>query len=172
MLSDFSVRAESPSESFAVFEVVADAFPTTSEAELVDELRGATNPQISLVAESGGLVVGHILFTPVEIDCPNGAFRGMGLAPLAVRKPYQRQGVGSALVARGLSRCREAGGAVVVVLGHPEYYPRFGFGPAWDRGIYYITPKPNPALMVLELERGALPERCGEVRYHPAIAAL
>ena len=171
-LADLSLRAESQSDSAAVFEVVADAFPTDSEARLVAELRGATDPQISLVAESGGLVIGHILFTPVGIDCPGGALQGMGLAPLAIRKPYQRQGVGSALVAGGLSRCREVGAPVVVVLGHPEYYPRFGFRPAWDRGLYHLAPKPNPSFMVLELEAGALPEGCGEVHYHPFIEAL
>lgn len=172
MPSEFSVRAEAPDDSAAVFEVVADAFPTESEAALVDELRGATDPQISLVAEMGGLVVGHVLFTPVEIEAPDRVIQGMGLAPLAVREAYQRQGAGSALVAAGLSRCREAGESVVVVLGHPAYYERFGFRPAWDRGIYYLTPEPNPALMVLELEADALPGCCGEVRYHPAIAAL
>ena len=89
--SEFSVRAEAPDDSAAVFEVVADAFPTESEAALVDELRGATDPQISLVAEMGGFVVGHVLFTPVEIQAPDRVIQGMGLAPLAVREAYQRQ---------------------------------------------------------------------------------
>jgi len=172
LLSDLSIRSELPSDSAAVFEVLADSFPTDIEAKLVDELRGVTHPQFSLVAESGDLVVGHILFTPVEIDCPNGPLQGMGLGPLAVRKRYQRQGVGSALVADGLSRCRDAGELVVVVFGHSEYYPRFGFRPGWDRGLYFVTPGPNPAFMVLELTAGALPDHCGEVRYHPAIMAL
>jgi putative acetyltransferase len=80
--------------------------------------------------------------------------------------------VGSALVRAGLSACRALGARAVVVLGHPAYYPRFGFAPAWDFGLYYGAPGQNPAFMALELEPGALRGQGGEVRYHPAFAAL
>ncbi len=96
----------------------------------------------------------------------------MGLGPMAVLPNFQRQGVGSALVEAGLSACRAARELVVVVLGHPSYYPRFGFQPAWDFGLYYLTPRPNPAFMVRELERGALQGRTGEVVYHAAFNEL
>ena len=130
-------------------------------------------PQLSLVAEHpAGDVIGHILFTPVGIRSSSSASRAMGLGPMAVLPDHQRQGVGSALVEAGLSACRAAGEFLVVVLGHPSYYPRFGFRPAWDLGLYYIAPGPNVAFMVCELEDGALRGRSGEVLYHPAFDAL
>jgi putative acetyltransferase len=91
---------------------------------------------------------------------------------VAVLPDLQRQGVGSALIDAGLSACRAIGELVVVVLGRPGYYPRFGFRPAWDFGLYYATPGPNPAFMVCELAPGALRGRSGEVRYHAAFDAL
>ena len=91
---------------------------------------------------------------------------------MAVLPRCQRRGVGTALVEAGLEACREAGEPVVVVLGHPDYYPRFGFRPAWDAGLYFLSPGPNPAFMVRELEAGALAGRRGQVRYHPAFDEL
>jgi putative acetyltransferase len=132
-----------------------------------------TEPQFSLVAELRAEgVVGHILFTPVEIRSSSSTSKAMGLGPMAVLPSCQRQGVGSALVEAGLAACRAAGELVLVVLGHPSYYPRFGFQPAWDLGLYYIAPGPNAAFMVHELERGALDGRTGEVLYHAAFDAL
>ena len=167
------IRAESPADRDAVHGVHARAFPSDAEARLVDALRGATEPQVSLVAESrGGDVVGHILFTRVGIHAASGTSKAMGLGPMAVSPGHQRQGVGSALVEAGLDACRAAGERVVLVLGHPSFYPRFGFRPAWDAGLYYIVPGPNAAFMVAELERGALRGPGGEVVYHPAFDAL
>jgi putative acetyltransferase len=117
-------------------------------------------------------VVGHILLTPVEIRLPAEASTAIGLAPMAVAPEWQRKGIGAALVEAGLSRCEALGENVVVVLGHHDYYPRFGFRPAWDLGLYYQRAGPNPAFMVRELARGALRGRRGEVLYHPAFDAL
>ena len=167
------VRRELPADAPEIREVLGRAFPTDAEARLVEGLRGRVAPWISLVAlEPGGRVAGHVLFTPVEIHAEAGVSRAIGLAPLAVRPERQRRGVGAALVRAGLAACREAGEPVVVVLGHPDYYPRFGFRPAWELGLHYGRPGPEPSFMVAELEPGALRGRRGEVRYHPAFPGL
>jgi len=166
------VRAETPEDEVHVRAVNAAAFPTDAEARLVDVLRGNAEPQISLVAEHEAGVVGHILFTPVEIRSPSGTSMALGLAPMAVLPAHQRRGIGSALVRTGLEACREAGELVVIVLGHPEFYPRFGFCPAWDSGLYFETPGPMPAFMVCELVPDALGGRTGQVRYHDAFYDL
>ena len=171
--SEIRIRAESPVDLAIVHKVLAQAFPSEAEAELVDVLRGLTEPQISLLAEHrAGGVIGHILFTPVEIRSSSTTSKAVGLGPMAVLPQFQRQGVGSALVEAGLSACRAAAELVVVVLGHPSYYPRFAFRPAWDFGLYYEAPGPNPAFMVCELERGALQGRTGQVLYHAAFNGL
>ena len=153
--------------------MLARAFPSDAEARLDEALRGLTDPQISLVAEHrANRVIGHILFTPVEIRSPSSTSKAIGLGPVAVLPDFQRQGVGSALVEAGLSTCRAAGEFVVVVVGHPSYYPRFGFQLAWDFGLYYAAPAPNPAVMVSELRVEALKGRTGEIRYHDAFNGL
>ena len=163
------IREEKPRDAAEIHRVLAQAFPSDVEAKLVDAVRGIVKPKISLVAESRpGEVIGHILFTPVEIRSPSHTSTAVGLGPMAVMPDVQRQGVGSALVEAGLSACRAAGELVVVVLGHATYYPRFGFEPGWDFGLYYLTPGPDPNFMVRELERGALEGRSGEVVYHAA----
>ena len=171
-MSQLRIRREAPADVPAVREVLVSAFPTEVEARLVEALREAAPPSVSLVADDAGRVVGHVLFTPVEIRAAGPAAGWFGLAPLAVRPERQRHGVGSELVRAGLAACRGIGVRAVVVLGHPTYYPRFGFAPAWDAGLYYRVPGPNPSFMVLELEPTALRGHTGEVRYHPAFDAL
>lgn len=163
------IRPEAPGDSAAIRAVLVSAFPTDAEARLVETLRESAKPFVSLVAEKDGVsIVGHILFTPVTI----GTRRAMGLAPLSVRKDCQLTGIGSALGHAGMRACRALGELVVVVLGHPEFYPRFGFVPAWDHGLYHGEPGPRAPFMVAELEPGALAESRGEVRYHPAFDGL
>jgi putative acetyltransferase len=170
---EIRVRSERPGDAPGIHAVVVDAFPTDAEARLVAKLRDVARPRVSLVAvDASEGVVGHVLFTPVELVAAPRATPGFGLAPLAVRGGHQRRGIGSALVAAGLSACRAIGGAWVVVLGHPDYYPRFGFRPAWEVGLYYERPGPNPACMVVELEPSALRGLRGEVGYHPAFTTL
>ena len=170
-MSDVRVRDEAPRDVEAVRSVLTEAFPSAAEANLVDALRGQTDPQISLVAEHPTRgIVGHILFTPVTIR--SAASKAIGLGPMAVHPAIQRRGVGSALVAAGLAACEAAGEQIVVVLGHPSYYPRFGFQPAWDFGLYYVAEGPNPAFMARELRPGALTAQGGEVSYHPAFDEL
>jgi putative acetyltransferase len=171
-VSRVQIRREAPADAAAVREVLVAAFPTEAEARLVEALRDAAPPSVSLVADEAGRVVGHVLFTPVEIRGAEPAAGAFGLAPLAVRPERQRHGLGSELVRAGLAACRGVGARAVVVLGHPTYYPRFGFAPAWAAGLYYRVPGPNPSFMVLELLPAALRGHTGEVRYHPAFDAL
>ena len=150
-----------------VHEVNIAAFDTDGEAELVDMLRELPGPVISLVAELDGVVVGHILFTRVLADCDPEA-RIMGLAPMAVVPEHQREGIGSALVRAGLEDCLALGFEAVIVLGHPEYYPRFGFLESTHFGIESEYDVPSVAFMALELVPGALVSVSGIVRYHEA----
>ena len=130
-----TIREEQPSDIAPIREVVTRAFGESElghhgEAQAVDRLREACPEATSLVAELSGKVVGHILFTPVVIEGGGRALRGSGLAPMAVLPEWQKRGVGSKLVEAGLAAVRAAGLPFVVVLGHPEYYPRFGFSKA------------------------------------------
>ena len=165
-----SVRPEHPDDAPAVRGLLEAAFGRPDEADLVDALRREAG-FIGLVAERDGAVVGHIAFSPMTLDARPG-LRGLGLAPMAVLPEHQRAGVGSALVRGGLARCRRAGADAVFVLGHPAYYPRFGFTPAADRGLASVYDAPREAFRVLELRAGALDGATGLVRYHAAFDAL
>jgi putative acetyltransferase len=167
---DFEVRPEEPADARQVRRVNEQAFGRAGEAALVDTLRGGP-ATLSLVAVATGTVVGHILFTPVRIETPNGTFPATGLGPMAVAPEWQRRGVGTALVRAGVDTCRRRGDETIVVLGHPEFYPRFGFVRASTRGLRFEHPVPDAALMVLDLRAGAGEREHGVVRYHPAFSA-
>ena len=154
-----------------VHEVNIAAFDTDGEAELVDMLRELPGPVISLVAELDGVVVGHILFTRVLADCDPEA-RIMGLAPMAVTPDQQRRGIGSQLVRAGLDRCRNTGAGAVVVLGHPSYYPRFGFLPATKKNISCEYDVPDDVFMIIELTVDYLSAAEGTIRYHQAFREM
>jgi putative acetyltransferase len=113
--------------------------------------------------------VGHVLLSPVTIDGTHGP-RGLGLAPVAVVPEHQRDGIGSRLVREALQRVRELGYDYVVVLGHADYYPRFGFAPASRFGLRYEQPVPDEVFMALELRDAALDGASGVVRYLPALS--
>ena len=162
-----NVRAESTDDYTAVRQVNEQAFGRAEEAALVDALRGRAEPHISLVAEVDGRIVGHIFFSSVRVESEADEFAALGLAPMAVMPEFQNRGVGSELVRRGLEECRRRGHEIVVVLGHPEYYPRFGFVPAKQKGLSCEYPVPDEAFMALELSEGALAGRRGVVKYGP-----
>jgi putative acetyltransferase len=166
---DVLIRPERETDEAAVHAVNASAFETRVEADLVDALRRQAEPIVSLVAEDRGAIVGHIMFSPVTLS-GHPALRLMGLAPMAVVPTHQRQGIGSALVTAGLEQCRRLGFAAVVVLGHPAYYPRFGFSPATRFGIGCEYDVPEDVFMVMELDAGALRGASGTVQYHTAFS--
>jgi putative acetyltransferase len=166
------VRAETPEDYPSVRRVNELAFGRESEAALVDALREAARPYLSFVAVADGLVVGHIFFSPVSIEAADSATAALGLGPVAVLPEYQNQGVGSRLVRHGLAECARLGHDVVVVLGHPEYYPRFGFTPARQKGLSCEYPVPDEVFMVVELRPGALGGRQGLVKYRPEFGGV
>lgn len=165
------IRGERDTDRDDVFAVNEAAFETDAEARLVDALRDQADPLISLVAERDGRVVGHILFSPVSLS-GHPDLRVTGLAPMAVLPESQREGIGSSLVKAGLEACRNAGFEAVVVLGHPEYYPKFGFVPASRFGIDSEYDVPDEVFMAQELVAGALAERSGTIRYHEAFRGV
>lgn len=159
------VRAEQPEDIEAIHRVNVAAFGRESEANLVDQLRGVAST-FSFVAIESEQIVGHIFFSPVLIkeECADD-LAILGLAPVAVRPDYQRQGIGSLLIQHGLNECARLGFKAIVVLGSPKYYPRFGFIPAKEKGLGCEYTVPDEAFMVLELDRGALEVCVGTLQY-------
>jgi putative acetyltransferase len=166
------IRPETGTDHAAVAAVNRRAFGRSAEAVLVAALRTSALSLISLVAERDGVVVGHILFSPVRVEGSGGAVDAVALAPVAVDPAHQGRGVGSRLVRAGLEACRAGGHAAVFVLGHPKYYPRFGFAPASGHGIRCEFPVPEELFFALELRPGALRGVTGTVRYHPEFSRL
>jgi putative acetyltransferase len=161
------IRNEDPKDYAAVHAVNAAAFETEAEANLVDMLRTEVQPIISLVAEEDRVIVGHILFSPVSLSgFPD--LKIMGLGPVAVIPKYQRKGIGAALIKAGLEMSKRLGYGAVIVLGHPEYYPRFGFRPSVLYDITCEYDVPEDAFMVIELHPGYLDGSSGVIKYHPA----
>ncbi len=159
-----AIRQERPEDAAEVRRVNVLAFGQPAEADLVERLRLAPEA-LSLVAEDHG-VVGHILFTQVVVENAGRPVGGMGLAPMAVLPDRQRQGIGSQLVRRGLEILRKRGYPFVVVVGHPEYYPRFGFEPASrHRLLSQWEDVPEAAFMVLRLDVHTMAGVCGVARY-------
>ena len=138
----------------AVFAVEQAAFGREDEARLVDALRGKEEMDFECVACAHGRVIGHIAFSPLLLERGGEALRGSALAPLAVAPEWQKKGVGAALVRMGLEFCASRGVDVVVVVGEPGYYARFGFDA--EAGRLIEAPFPYPYLQVAELTDGAL----------------
>ena len=161
------VRPERTEDHESVRRVNELAFEQPDEADLVDALRANARPYISLVAVADEQVVGHIFFSPVSVESESSVFTAMGLAPMAVLPEYQNQEIGSRLVREGLKECQRLGHGIVVVLGHANYYPRFGFTPASLKGLRSEYDVPDEVFMVLESVPGALEGRRGLVKYHP-----
>lgn len=165
-----TVRPERAKDYEAIHEVNKLAFGGEEEALLIQRLRKSTSflPELSLVAVKSGRVVGHILFSPIIIETQSEAVPALSLAPMAVLPEFQNQGIGSELVRQGLRESKRLGHDIVVVVGHPGYYPRFGFTPARAKGLEAPFSVPDEAFMVLELSPGALKGKKGTLKYPPA----
>jgi putative acetyltransferase len=165
------VRAAGPDDLAAIRRVHTLAFGRDAEAEIALRLLAREPHCISLVACRAGEVVGHVLFSPVSVEGRSFAAPPLALGPLAVLPAAQRCGAGSALTRAGLAACRAAAAPFAVVLGHPSYYPRFGFAPAVRFGLRFGAAPARDAFMALELVPGALARAAGKVRYAPEFGA-
>jgi putative acetyltransferase len=166
------LRCETPEDIPAIHHIHTAAFGRPNEADLVDRLRDHHALTISLVAVKDGRLVGHIAFSLVTITSDTATIAALGLAPMAILPAYQRRGIGSQLVEAGLTACHHTPYGIVVVLGHPHYYPRFGFAPGKPMGIVWEHDAPDEAFMVKEIQEGALAQLRGVVKYRPEFATV
>lgn len=164
------IRLETPADVASIRVVNVRAFGQDAEGRLVDALRAGGHARGSFVAEVDGRVVGHVLYSELAIESARGVVPALALAPLAVLPEHQRHGVGTALVRASLDVLREHGRRIVIVLGHPTYYPRFGFSP--EKALPLESEYAGPHFMALELAPGALDGVAGRVRYAAPFAAL
>jgi putative acetyltransferase len=161
-------RAETPSDRKAIAEVTTAAFGKEREARIVDAIRASDRfvPELSLVAEADGQLIGHVMLSYVDL----GPRRVLELGPMSVHPRNQRSGVGGKLIREALRRAEERGEPLVLVLGHPTYYPRFGFRPASMLGIEAPDPSlPDEVFMALPL-KAYDPSLRGRVVLPPAFA--
>jgi len=165
-----TIRPEQSDDTSAVRSVLEAAFPTLAEANLAEKLRNSDKASISLVAEDDGRIVGHILFSPVTFDPPVAAI-AFSLAPMAVLPGHEKHGVGRRLVQNGLAECHSRGACLVVVLGDPPYYGRFGFERASRHGLRNEFGV-EESFMVFMLEAGAHPPPGTMVKYAPEFSDL
>jgi putative acetyltransferase len=155
------VRPEQPSDIAAIRDLNRQAFGQDLEADIVDRLRTNGAALLSLVAALDREIVGHIMYSPVVI----GDTEGAGLGPMAVSPSHQRQGIGSQLVREGSRRLQEMRIPFVVVVGHPGFYPRFGFEPARRRGITCEWEVPDDVFMFLNLDTTRTRGMSGQATY-------
>ncbi len=164
------IRPEQPGDYAAVRQVLEAAFPTAAEADLVERLRAAGKAAVSLVAQEGNSIIGHVLFSPVTLD-PPAAVVALGLAPLAVMPGHEKHAVGRRLVQNGLAECHAQGACMVVVLGDPPYYGRFGFERASRHGLRNEFGV-EEEFMVFMLDARAHPQPGTLVKYSSEFSAL
>ncbi len=165
------IRPETEVDLPAVYELNVAAFETNAEADLVEALRRKVINYISLVAEAERRIVGHIMFTPVRlVDCSSALI--MGLAPMAVIEDCRNQGIGSALIESGIESCVESKAGAIVVLGHPNYYPKFGFKAASKFNLSCEYDVPDDVFMAMEIVPDYLAEKSGVVKYHESFAGV
>jgi putative acetyltransferase len=159
------IRDAAPADYAAIRAVLRHAFPTDEEADLVERLRADGDVLAELVAASETAIQGHVLYSRLAIERDGVTLRAAALAPVAVLPAFQRQGIGSALIRAGNTRCASLGLDAIIVLGHADYYPQFGFSAAVAESLE--APFSGPAFMVRELKPGAL-KAGGRVRYAKA----
>ena len=164
-----NIRTEKSKDYQEIGEVTGLAFGSEDEVRLIEWIRKSDHfiPELSLVYEKDGNIVGHILFSGVTIETGDRMVSALVLLIVSVRPDYQNQGIGSELVRRGFEECRSLGHGVVVVIGHPLFYPRFGFVPAVKKGLTVEFDCPDEAFMVVELFPEAMDFTSGTVKYPP-----
>ena len=165
------IRPETPADAAGIYAANQQAFRgRDAEPRLVNAIRDSEHfvPDLSLVAEADGQIIGHVLFSRIHIETENGQVPALALAPAAVLPAFQGQGIGSALIRRGLKESKRLGHSIVIVLGHPTYYPRFGFSAALAKSLECPFGNCGDAWMALELVPGALDGIRGRVVYPPA----
>lgn len=163
MTTDATIRVARPAEDAAIHEVHRMSFPTDDEAKLVDRLRDDGDALISVVAALDGAIVGHALFSRMGIVGSIGEIQAIALAPVAVRSDRRCRGLAAAVIEEGLRLCASRGERIVLVLGDPAYYRRFGF--TAEAATSLESPWPGPHFMALALETGALDDVVGRARY-------
>ena len=164
-----TIRSENPKDYDVIYEINKQAFNSEVEARLIDTIRHSSNfiHDLSLVALKDSKIVGHILFSQAKIKNKETEKPILILAPVAVLPEFQKQGIGSSLVKKGLQACKGFGHNIIVVIGHPEFFPRFGFTPARKKGleISFGAEVPSEAFMVYELKKGVLKDIKGIVEF-------
>jgi len=161
------IRPEVPKDYPLIDAINTEAFGQHNESLLIRALRKRSDfdPRLSLVAEVNGNPIGHILFTPIDIQSPNISFGSLALAPMSVLPKYQKRGIGTSLIKAGIAQARQLGFKSIIVLGHAKYYPKFGFEPASSRSIKAPFEVPDEAFMALELIKSGLEGVSGTVVY-------
>ena len=157
------VRAERAGDADAIRSLLDRTFDGEIEGRIVDALRVNQALLCSLVAERDGEILGHIAFSPASL----GQLTGAGLGPMAVRPDHQRGGIGAALLNAGLEHLVKAACPFVIVVGHAEYYPRFGFVPASRHGVRCEWELPDEVFMIRVLDAAAMQDATGLARYRP-----
>ncbi len=166
------IRHEGPGDIDAIGQINDMAFGGPAEGQLVTALRENDAVLLSLVALCEDRLVGHILYTPASIESKTMAVDGAALGPMAVHPEFQRRGIGTRLIHTATRFLRQSHCPFVIVLGHPEYYPRFGFEPAGDSGIACEWEVPYEAFMLLILDSAKMKDVSGIARYRPEFSSV
>jgi putative acetyltransferase len=163
------IREERAGDLAAILDVNQRAFEQDQEANIIDALRSNGAVMLSLVATLNSKVVGHIMYSPISIG---NDVAGAALGPMAVLPEHQRQGIGSKLVETGNRRLKEAGCPFIIVLGHPDYYPRFGFRPASTYGIRCEWEVAENVFMLLVLDQAKMQSVSGLAKYRHEFSTI
>jgi len=161
-----TIRKEEEKDHKQIYEVNKLAFQQENESKLIEKIRKSENfiPELSIVAEIDNRIVGHILFSKIKI-IGDSDYESLALAPMAIIPEFQKSGIGSELIKKGMDKAKELGFDSIIVLGHKEYYPKFGFQRASKWDIKCPFEVPDEVFMAIELTEKALEGKAGTVEY-------